>query len=229
MQNLYKWKHFSEEIIIQAVYWYLKYSLSYRDVQELLSERGLDVCHTTIYRWVIEYSPLLASKIKNKIRKTNDSWRVDETHVKVNGQWTYLYRAIDSDGNTLDFMLSKRRNKKATIKFFRKILGNESHQKPRVITTDKYSAYPISLKSIKTFKRTEHRQIKYLNNIIEQDHKFIKKKIKPMLGFKSFNSAKITINGIEALHMMKKGQVGNEFRSGLSQFNFVKNIMGVVA
>ena len=229
MQNLYKWKHFSEEIIIQAVYWYLKYSLSYRDVQEILSERGLDVCHTTIYRWVIEYSPLLASKIKKKIRKTNDSWRVDETYVKVNSQWTYLYRAIDSDGNTLDFMLSKRRNKKATIKFFRKILRNENHKKPRVITTDKYSAYPISLKSIKTFKRTEHRQIKYLNNIIEQDHRFIKKKIKPMLGFKSFSSAKITIDGIEALHMMKKGQVGNEFRSGLSQFNFVKNIMGVVA
>ncbi len=209
-QNLFKWKHFSEEIIIQSVYWYLKYSLSYRDVQELLSERGIEVCHTTIYRWLIEFSPLITTKIKKKVRKTNDSWRVDETYVKVNGQWTYLYRAIDSKGNTLDFMLSKRRNKKATIKFFKKILGNESHRKPRAITTDKYSAYPISLKSIKTFKRTEHRQIKYLNNIIEQDHRFIKKKIKPTLGFKSFNSAKITIDGIEALHMMKKGQIGSK-------------------
>jgi len=227
MQNSYKWKHFPKEIIIQAVYWYLKYSLSYRDVQELLSERGIDVCYTTIYRWVIEFSPLITTKIKKRIKRTNDSWRVDETYVKVNGQWTYLYRAIDSEGNTLDFMLSKRRNKKATIKFFKKIMKNESHQKPRVITTDKYSAYPISLKSIKTFKRTEHRQIKYLNNIIEQDHRFIKKKIKPTLGFKSFNSAKITIDGIEALHMMKKGQVGNEFRSGLCQFNFIKNIMGI--
>ena len=116
MQNLYKWKHFPKEIIIQAVYWYLKYSLSYRDVQELLSERGIGVCYTTIYRWVIESSPLITAKIKKRIRRTNDTWRVDETYVKVNGQWTYLYRAIDSKGSTLDFMLSKRRNKKATIK-----------------------------------------------------------------------------------------------------------------
>ena len=163
MQSLYKWKHFSEEIIIQSVYWYLKYSLSYRDVQELLSERGIKVCYTTIYRWVIQYSPIISYRITKKINKTNDSWRVDETYVKVNGQWTYLYRAIDSDGNTLDFMLSKRRNKKATIKFFRKILGNKSHQKPRAITTDKYSAYPISLKSIKTFKRGPVRKMRIYN------------------------------------------------------------------
>ena len=126
-------------------------------------------------------------------------------------------------------MVSTRRDHKATIKFFRKILGNKNHQKPRAITTDKNAAYPISIKSIKTFRRTEHRQIKYLNNIIEQDHRFIKKKIKPMLGFKSLYSAKVTINGIETMHMMKKGQVGKEFRSGLSQFNYVKNIMDVVA
>lgn len=148
VKELYKWKHFSEEIIIQAVYWYLKYFLSYRNAQDLLSERGINVCYTTVYRWVIEYSLLVSSRIKKKINKTNDSWRVDETYVKVNGKWTYLYGAIDSDGNTLDFMLSKRRNKKTTIKFFKKILGNKSHQSPKAITTDKYSSYTISLKSI---------------------------------------------------------------------------------
>ena len=114
---MFKWKHYQPEIITLCCRWYLKYPLSYRNLEEMMLERGVEVDHTTIYRWVTQYSTEINKKIRKYLNKTNDSWRVDETYIKVKGKWTYLYRAVDSDGNTIDFMLSKKRDKKAARKF----------------------------------------------------------------------------------------------------------------
>jgi len=189
----FKWKHFEAEIILLNVRWYLKYPLSYRNLEEMMLERGLKVNHCTIFRWVQEYSPKIDKKVRKHLKPTNDSLRVDETYIKVKGKWTYLYRAVDSDGNTIDFILSHRRNEKAAKRFFKKSLGSNHTKKPRVINVDKDKAYPASFKSLKKDKKldksTSLRQVKYLNNIIEQDHRFIKKITKYTLGFKSFKSA----------------------------------------
>ena len=139
--NAFKWKHFVGEIILQTVRWYLKYPLSYRNLKEMMAERGIKVDHTTIMRWVHQYSPEIEKKIRRHLRPTNDSWRVDETYIKVKGKWKYLYRAVDSDGDTIDFMLSAKRNRKAAKRFFKKALSSNHNQIPRVITVDKNPAY----------------------------------------------------------------------------------------
>ena len=210
--NLFKWKHYQSDIIIQCVRWYLKYALSYRDLSEIMQERGLSVDHSTIFRWVKQYAPILNNNLRKHLRPTNDSWRMDETYIKLNGKWMYLYRAVDSKGNTIDFWLSKSRDKKSAKKFFRKALKDTHNQMPRVITTDKYNATAMAILEEKYYGDlsciTEHRMIKYLNNIIEQDHRHIKKVTNHMLRFKSFQSACSVISGIEAMHMIHKGQAG---------------------
>ena len=132
--NAFKWKHFVGEIILQTVRWYLKYALSYRNLEEIMAEREIKVDHTTIMRWGHQYSPKIEKKVLRHLRPTNDSWRVDETYIKVKGEWKYLYKAVDSAGNTIDFMLSAKRNRKAAKRFFKKALS--SNQIPRVITVD---------------------------------------------------------------------------------------------
>ena len=199
-ENLFKWKHYQSDVIILCVRWYLKYALSYRDLSEIMQERGLFLSHTTIYRWVLQYSNVLNINIRKHLRPTNDSWCMDETYVKLNGKWIYLYRAVDSKGNTIDFWLSKSRDKRAAKKFFRKALKSAHNQMPRVITTDKYVATEMAILEEKYYGDlscgTQHRTIKYLNNIIEQDHRHIKRVTNHMLGFKSFKSACSTIAGI---------------------------------
>ena len=191
--NSFKWEHFAGEIILQTIRWYLKYSLSYRNLEEMMAEGGFEVDHTTIMRWVHQYSPEIEKKVRRYIRPTNDSWRVDETYIKVKGKYKYLYRAVDSDGNTIDFMLSAKRDRKAAKRFFKKALGSNHNQTPRVITVDKNPAYPIAIHELKNDrilpKNVGLRQIKSLNNIIEQDHRYIKRIVRPMLGFQSFNTA----------------------------------------
>ncbi|GMA62216.1 hypothetical protein GCM10025859_26560 [Alicyclobacillus fastidiosus] len=140
--NAFKWKHFETHIILMAVRWYLRYSLSYRDIVELLKERGVQVSHTTIIRWVHQFGPELDKRIRRYLKPTTDSYRVDETYIKVKGKWTYLYRAVDSKGKTVDFMLSSSRDVKAAKRFFRKALSSPHNQTPRVITVDKNPAYP---------------------------------------------------------------------------------------
>ncbi len=147
--NSFKWKHFVGEIILLNVRWYLKYALSYRNLQEMMAERGVKVNHTTIMRWVYQYWPEIEKKIRKHLRPTNDSWRVDETYIKVKGEWKYLYRAVDSDGCTIDFMLSAKRNRKAAKRFLKKALGSKHNQMPRAITADKNPAYPIALHELK--------------------------------------------------------------------------------
>ncbi|MDI6508819.1 IS6 family transposase, partial [Bacillus wiedmannii] len=142
---------------------------------------------------------------------TNDSWRVDETYVKVKGQWMYLYRSVDSKGSTIDFYLSKTRDHKAAKRFFKKALRSFHVSKPRVITVDKNPAYPMAIEELKKEKKMpvgiQIRQVKYLNNIVEQDHRFIKRRVRSMLGLKSFKTAISILSGVEAMHMIKKEQI----------------------
>ena len=230
--NPFKWKHYEGEIILLNVRWYLKYSLSLRNLKEMMAERGVEVDHTTIMRWVHQYSPKIEKKIRKHLRPTNDSWKVDETYIRVRGKWKYLYRAVDSNGDTIDFMLSAKRNKKAAKRFFKKALNSNHNQIPRVITVDKNPAYPPAIDKLKNDEilpiNVGIRQIKYLNNIIEQDHRSIKRIVNPMLGFQSFQSASKTLKGIEAMNMIKKGQVKNINYSGLNEAKYVNQLFGIV-
>ena len=164
--------------------------MSFRNLVEMMKERGLSIAPTTIMRWVHQYGPQLEEKIWHHLKSTNDSWRVDETYIKVKGQWMYLYCAVDSEGNTLDFYLSKSRDKQAAKRFFKKALAFSYISKTRVITVDKNPAYPVAIQALNEEKHMAEgikiRQVRYLNNIVEQDHRFIKKRVRPMLGFKSF-------------------------------------------
>ena len=211
-ENLFRWKHFKSDFILLCVRWYIKYPLSYRNIKDMMLERGMLVDHTTIMRWVFQYAPILNKRLRNYLKPTNDSWRMDETYLKIKGVDHYLYRAVDSEGETIDFWLSKNRDKKAAHKFLKKALKSPHNQQPRVITTDKYRATEVAIAEGINFGvlscRVHHRMVQYLNNIVEQDHRFIKKIIKPMLGLKNFNSACSTIAGIEAMRMIKKGQAG---------------------
>ena len=231
--NPFKWKHYEGEIILLNVRWYLKYALSYRNLREMMEERGIEVDHTTIMRWVHQYAPEIEKKVRRYLKPTNDSWRMDETYIKVNGKYKYLYRAVDSNGNTIDFMLSARRNKKAAKRFLKKALGSKHNQIPRAITVDKNPAYPVAIHELKNDRilpqNVSLRQIKYLNNMIEQDHRSIKNIVRPMLGFQSFHTAIKTLKGIEIMHMIKKGQVDTLNRCVSAEVNFINQLFGIAA
>lgn len=179
----FKWRHYQSEIILLCVRWYLRYPLSYRHLEEMMSERGLSVDHTTVYRWVQAYAPELEKRCRPYLCATNDSWRVDETYIQVKGKWKYLYRAVDSSGNTIDFMLSARRDRRAAKRFLCKAFKTTHNCSPRVINVDKNAAYPLAIDELKTEKTLDPtcklRQNKYLNNLVEQDHRFIKKLVNP--------------------------------------------------
>ena len=199
-----------------------------------MAERGVEVDHATIHRWVLKYAPELDKRLRPHLLPTNDSWKVDETYIQIKGEWNYLYRAVDSEGNTLDFMLSAKRDGKAAARFFRKVLRANHVTPPRVINVDKNAAYPVAMEALKEeetlAETTELRQVKYLNNLIEQDHRNIKRITKPMLGFKSFNSTRQTLRGIEAMNMLRKGQVQGVERGDVrAQVEFVSQIFGLVA
>jgi transposase, IS6 family len=178
--SLFKWRHFQADIILHAVRWYLRYALSYRDVEELLRERGVSVDHTTIFRWVQRYAPELDQRCRPHLNMTNDSYRVDETHIRIKKHWYYLYRAVDSTGATLDFMLSATRDADAAERFFRQVLQASHTINPRVITVDQNAAYPPAFEALQQESLLPEtcllRQCKYLNNIIEQDHRFVKRR-----------------------------------------------------
>lgn len=212
----FKWRHYQKEVILLVLRWYLSYSLSYRDIEEMMLERGIHVDHSTINRWVIHYSPLLENEFRKKFkRQTGISWCMDETYIKVKGKWNYLYRAVDKNGDTVDFMLSPKRDEAAAKAFFTKSIG--SNGVPEKVTIDKSGANLAGLNAINfqieiltllgfSLMQIQIRQIKYLNNIIEQDHRGIKRITNPMMGFKSFDSATSTLAGIELFLMLKKGQ-----------------------
>ena len=169
--NPFKWRQFEPGLILLCVRWYLRYAVSYRDLEEMMRERGLCVDHTTIYRWVQRYAPAIDKRCRPFLRRTTDSYRIDETYVRVGGAWHYLYRGVDSNGDTLDFLLRATRDKNAAIAFFRKTVGASHTTPPRVVNVDKNPAYPIAFEAIKHegfFRpRSSLRQCKYLNNVIE--------------------------------------------------------------
>ena len=191
--NHFKGKQFQKDVIIVAVGYYLRYNLSYREVQELLYDRGVDVCHTTIYRWVQEYSKILYHLWKKKNRQSFYSWKMDETYIKIKGKWHYLYRAIDADGLTLDIWLRKKRDTQAAYAFLKRL--HKQFGEPRVIVTDKAPSIGSAFKKLQhngLYVKTEHRTVKYLNNLIEQDHRPIKRRNK---FYRSLRTASSTIKG----------------------------------
>ncbi|TQM89760.1 IS6 family transposase [Roseinatronobacter monicus] len=219
----FKGAHYPKSVVLFAVFFYLRYPVSYRDLEEIMQERGVDVDHATLNRWVVKYSPLIAAKAQAKKRPTAISWRMDETYIKVKGKWMYHYRAVDRNGQTLDFMLSERRDKPAARRFFRRAIGNNGI--PDRIVIDKsganlagLEAVNVTLKFTGTGQTIKILQVKYLNNILEQDHRFIKRITGRMLGFKAFHSASATLEGIETAHMIRKGQFGANGMTAFQQF-----------
>ena len=185
---LFRGRHFEDIIIVLCVRWYLRYSLSYRDLEEMMLERGLSVDHTTVWRWVQRYAPELNKRIRREVKSTNGSWRTDETYVRVAGRWTYLYRAVDSTGSTIDFLLSETRDLEAARRFFQKALAAPGHPRPRVITVDGNPSYPTVIQELKRAGRVDRRSL-------SSDES-------------TPNSASgLLIQGYEAIHMIRKGQV----------------------
>jgi transposase-like protein len=226
---MFKWRQTEPGLILCAVRWYLRYSLSLRDVEELWEERGLRVDHTTVWRWVQRYAPELEQRLRGHLKPTNKSWRVDETYIRVKGRWCYLYRAIDSTGATIDFLLSALRDAEAAKHLFRKALSRPSHPQPRVINTDLAPIYGSAIPDIKkegTLRsRCRHRPVQYLNNILEQDHRAIKRRVQAKQGCREFQAAGRTLQGYEAMNMIRKGQIrwvsGNDV---LRQIRFIKKL-----
>ena len=203
----FKSSHFERDVILWGVRWYVAYPVSYRQLEEMMDERGVEVDHSTLNRWVLKYVPLLETQFCARKRSVGSSWRLDETYVKVRGVWKYLYRAVDKAGATVDFLLTAKRDCKAALRFLRKTI--RCNGTPEKITIDKSGANTAAIGSYNTDHKAgiEMRQIKYLNNIVEQDHRAIKRQIRPMLGFKSFWSAAVTLAGVELMHMIRKGQL----------------------
>jgi transposase-like protein len=208
----FKGAHFPPDIILMGVRWYVAYPLSTRHVEELMRERGVHVDHSTINRWVVKYSPQLEEAFHQRKRPVWVSWRMDETYIKVKGQWRYLYRAVDKHGQTIDFLLTETRDKEAALRFLKKAIRRNGL--PETITIDGSDANEAAIKSYNAAHGTNIiiRQVKYLNNMVEQDHRGVKRVTRPMLGFKSFAAAQDTLVGIELMHMIKKRQMRVETR-----------------
>ena len=219
----FKGAHYPSEVILYALFFYVRYSVSYRDLEEIMAERGVSVDHATLNRWVIRYSPRIADEAKKRKQLVASSWRMDETYIKVKGQWTYLYRAIDKYGNTVDFMLSEHKDEAAAAAFFKQAIDNSGL--PSKVVIDKSGANNASLENINSlfflaglYCFIDILKVKYLNNSVEQDHRFIKKITKPMMGFKAFHSASATLSGIKVAHMIRKGQFTNNLLPAHQQF-----------
>jgi transposase, IS6 family len=233
-EGAFKGRHFTSEIILWALRWYLAFPISYRDLSAMLLDRGIAVDHTTLFRWVQAYAAKLEQRVRRHLRPCSGSWRVDETYIKIKGVWTYLYRAVDSLGQTIDFLLSAPRDAAAARRFFRKALAQPHTKNPRTITVDKNPAYPRAVADMKRagelWRFSRLRQCKYLNNIVEQDHRRIKRLVRPGLGFGSLETAGQTLAGYEAMAMIRKGQVQNIGGHNMrAQAAFIAELFDVLA
>ncbi|MCU5745676.1 IS6 family transposase [Staphylococcus sp. SQ8-PEA] len=200
--NYFRYKQFNQDIITVTVGYYLRYALSYRDISEILRERGVNVHHSTVYRWVQEYAPILYQIWKKKNKKAYYKWHIDETYIKIKGQWCYLYRAIDADGHTLDIWLRKKRDQVSAYAFIKRLIKQFS--KLKMIITDKAPSTKAAIsKAIKDFNLNKdcHCTSKYLNNLIEQDHRHIKIREGK---YQNLNTAKNTLKGIECVYGLYK-------------------------
>jgi putative transposase len=219
----FKGAHYPKSVILYAVYFYVRFAVSYRNLEEIMAERAVDVNHATLNRWVEKYSSAITVKGHRRKAQTGQSWRMDETYVKVKSRWMYLYRAIDKWGNTLDFMLSERRNEAAATAFFAKAIASNGW--PDKVVIEKSGSNAAGLFNMNCLLVMHNwyclfdvLQVKYLNNIIEQDHRFIKKISRSMQTFKSFNSAAATLASIEVAHMIRKEKFDLPGKSGFEQF-----------
>jgi transposase-like protein len=202
-------------------------------LEEIMRERGLIVDHTTIFRWTQRYAPEINKRIRPHLKLAGASYRIDETYVKVGKSWKYLYRALDEDGQTIEFMLSAKRDISAAKRFFKKMMRADHRRLPFTISVDKHASYPGAFIGSQkenvlpldcTLRRT-----KYLTNIVEQDHRFIRRRWRAMQCFRSFHTAERTIEGVEALHMLRKGQVKRlAGRDAMGQAKFVESLFQVV-
>ena len=192
--------------MLACVRWYTAYPLSLCNLEEMMLERGVAVDHATVHRWSLKILPVLAKVFRGRKRPVGRSWRMDETYIKVGGQWKYLYRAVDRLGQTVDFLLTARRDVAAARRFFERAI--DRHDVPEKVTIDKSGANTAAVRGLiaDSGVAIELRQCKYLNNLVEQDHRAIKRLTRPMLGFKDFHSAAKLIAGIETMHMIRKGQ-----------------------
>ena len=199
-KNPFKGRQFPAQVILWAVRWYLQFPISYRDLACMLADRGVWVDHTTLFRWIQAYAPELEKRVRPYLRPTNGSWRVDETYIRVKGEWVYLYRAVDATGQTIDFLLSPKRDAAAARRFFRKALKQPNTINPRTITVDKNAAYPMATKAMKRegtlWRFTKLRQVKFLNNIVEQDHRRIKRLVRQGWASRTFKLPRRQVPGM---------------------------------
>jgi putative transposase len=207
LRKVLKRLHYPLEVMLVCDRWYAAYPLSFRDLEEMMQERGVFVDHSTVHRWALKILPVMALIFRRRKRAVGTSWRMDETYIKVAGQWKYLYRAVDKAGDTVDFLLTANRDKAAARRYLERAIN--LHGLPEKISIDKGGANTAAIHSVNVDACVdiELRQSKYLNNIVEQDHRAVKRVTNPMLGFKSFWSAQKLIAGIENMHMVKKGQL----------------------
>jgi IS6 family transposase len=231
-QNPFKGRQFPGEVIVLCVRWYLRYPLSYQHVTELVSERGVEVDASCIWRWVQAYAPELNKRCRGYLKPTNKSYRIDETYIKVQGEDKYLYRALDSTGQTIDFLLTARRDTAAAKRFLRRAIDASGNGMPRVMNVDKNPAYPAAVDALKGEgaipNRVALRQCKYLNNVIEQDHRTVKKRVWLAKGYGSFQSAWRTLQGIETVQMIRKGRVRWLAKSDVvGQALFISGLFGL--
>jgi putative transposase len=202
----FKGMRFPIDVILVCIRWYVAYPLSYRHLEEMMLERGVSVDHSSINRWAVRFLPLIEKMSRKHKRPVGSSWRMDETYIKVKGVWKYLYRAVDKQGKTVDFLLTVKRDMAAAKRFFDKAMG--ANGDPDKVVMDKSGANKAAIDAINAGRAVPIvvRQIKYLNNIVEQDHRAIKRVTRPMLNFKSFQAARSVLAGVELMHMIRKGQ-----------------------
>jgi transposase, IS6 family len=232
--NPFKGRQFPGEVIVLCVRWYLRYPLAYEHVAELLAERGLEVDPSCVWRWVQAYAPELNKRCRAYLKPANKSYRTDETYIKVKGEDKYLYRAVDSTGQTIEFLLTAKRDAAGAKRFFRKALSSPGNPVPRVINVDKNPAYPAAVEALKAEgslpRRVHLRQCKYLNNVIEQDHRTIKKRVWLAKGYGSFPTAWRTLQGIEAVHMISKGRARWVTKGNvIAQARFISALFGITS
>ena len=230
---MFKRRRFPVEIILLCVRWYCKYGISYRDLAEMMEERGVTVDPSTLFRWVQRYAPELEKRVRAYQRYGSTSWRVDETYIRVGGTWKYLFRAVDKHGMLIDFLLLDRRNTRAAHRFLSKAATTMRNLPPSSITTDKCPSYPEAIARLKREGRvpqdTRHRTSKYLNNIIEADHGALKQVIKPTRGFQTMKTATATIKGFEIMRMIRRGHCLTCKKGVRNEVRFVNSLFGIAA
>ncbi|MED3358729.1 IS6 family transposase [Bacillus thuringiensis] len=222
----FKGKQFKKDIILVAIGYYCRFSLSYREVSELLRERGISVHPTTIMRWVHEYGDFIYQIWKKKNKSALHAWHLDETYIKVKGEWCYLYRAIDSDGHTLDFQLRKTRNHQAAYAFMKRLVKHFGEAS--VLTTDKAPALLCAFKKLKKanyYTHTKHCTIKHRNNLIKQDHRHVKRWFVKSAGFQTLRHASRTIKGIETIQALYKQRRNLQIDFAFSVYNELQQLI----